>query len=169
MWETILTGVISGLIASVVFFIFLQIVKPRLKVSKQVSRSENNGRILYRIKVVNRSLSMICNLKYTLYYCSKNTERLVNIQEIEPAKSPFTTIKGRRKKDKHNEHAVRISYYFDEEQYPLKNGMYLKFVITANHSVTSTLKAVTRVYTEDDVITGSFETGDSFHIIPPNS
>lgn len=169
MWEAILAGFVSGLIASVVFFVFLQIVKPRLKVSKKISRGEKDGRTLYRIKVVNKSLSMVCNLKYTLYYCSENTERLVNIQEIEPAKAPFTTIRGRRKRDKHNEHAVRLSYYFDEDLYPLEDGTYLKFVITANHSVTSTLRAVTRIYTKDDVETGGFETGDSFHILPPNS
>jgi hypothetical protein len=57
-WESVLTGVGSSIVASIVFLIFLARVRPRLEISSVIAKepSKTDPTVtVYRIKIVNRS------------------------------------------------------------------------------------------------------------------
>ena len=169
MGGTILSGIISGIIASALFFIILQLVKPIIKVSKEINLKEKNGSIYeYHIKVVNKTLAMLTNVQYKLYFCKNIQNKLIDITEIKPKKPMISFIK------KHNhsetaEYAVRLSYKIDVSKYKFKeNGStgYLLFTISGTHSITGATKTIERIYTSDKIAEGFFAIGDSLVINP---
>lgn len=54
--DTLVLGVVASLVASAVFFAWMLLLRPRIGICQEISvRAVNDGRLEYRIKVVNRS------------------------------------------------------------------------------------------------------------------
>ena len=51
----IITGIIAGIIATVILSSVLFLLKPKLKISANICREEIGEKIIYKIKVVNKS------------------------------------------------------------------------------------------------------------------
>ena len=169
MGETILSGIISGIIASALFFIILQLVKPRIRVSKEINLKDKQGSILeYQIKVVNKTLAMLNNVHYKLYFCKKIQNKLIEITEIEPTKKPISFMKKHNRSES-AEYAIRLSYNIDTTQFNFTENDadgYLLFTISGTHSITGATKTVERIYTSDKIGKGFFAIGDSLIITP---
>lgn len=164
--STILTGVISGIIASMCFSLFLMLIKPKVKISDQICAEEENANdVVYRIKIVNLTLAMLTNLRYTLHYCKMHGDGISTLTEIEPRKTPIISIDRFNFKKDHTDYAVRISYDIDSTKYPLDDKCKLEFTFIADHALSSTTKCIKKEYHKDDIVRGVFESDKSIKII----
>lgn len=166
IYSAILTGVISGIIASVFFMLILLKIKPKVSISQEICISRTKeGKEVHQIKVVNNTRAMLVNVKYSLHYCEVYGDGIVTIHHIEALKSPITTITKYDKKDKLSKYAVRLSYDLDEEKYPLDENHKLLFTFLADHAVSNTTKSMEVEYYAKDVKRGVFESGTSTKVM----
>ena len=149
-------GISSGFISSLCFFIVLFLIKPRIKVSEEI----------YKIKIVNKTRSMLVDVDYSLFYKTIHKDGVDNLVEIPPYKSKLKYIsKYNSSKSKNDDYAVRITYKIDKEKYPLNNNNRLMFSIMASHHTTGTTKAISSEYDSSRIREGVFETGKSTKIL----
>lgn len=89
-----ISSVITGIIASVVFYFVLFLIKPHVKLSDVICiDSESDKYRIMKIKVVNLSRSMLMNVNYTLHYCVDYEDGLTDITEIPPKKTPSINVR----------------------------------------------------------------------------
>lgn len=162
MLASIVSGIISGLIASSIMFLLLLMIKPRIKVSDKMCVDPSDCRC--RIKVVNQSKFNLLDVKYTLLYCSKRGDGIVDIFEIEPAKSPVESMNKFDKGNPDHPYALRISYDL-KEHLPLRDKSYFEFTIRARHSFSNAVVFIKKKYGKEDLIKGHFETKSSMTIL----
>ncbi len=162
-WENLWIGVVSGVVASIVFFTVLLFIKPRIKVSKQIAVTDAEQSIC-QIKVVNNNIFKLKNVKYVLTYEEHKIGGNVDIQTILPMKEPVIFLYGKDRKDKNQRFALKISYSIPPEKRLTKNTR-LSFAIFGEHSLSNTISCKQVFYTEKDFIVGHFETGKSMKII----
>lgn len=162
----LLIGIVSGIVASICFSLFLLLVRPRIKVSSEICKDPNEEN-LYRIKVVNRSRFILNNLQYSLHYCIVTGDGIKQVQELKPRKSPLSYVHG-YKKTGSTDYAVRLSFFIDQSIYPFDNAV-LEFGIMANHSLSNTMCCKKVTYTSASIQEGFFETGESMTIIRSQS
>jgi len=158
----LVTGVISGIVASVVFYIFLFFVRPKIYVSSKACRAPEDGTLI-RIKVVNKTRFMLTNVKYALNFCQNQGDGVHQIKEIPPYRTPLEFIDKYSKNDENAEYAIRFSYKIPSD-ISLSDG-WLEFSIYANHGFSNTSTCVKKKYVSDDIISGIFETGTSMKIL----
>lgn len=91
--EQMISSVVTGIIASIVFYFVLYLIKPRIKLSDVMCiDSESDKYKIMKIKVVNLSHSMLMNINYTLHYCVDYEDGLTDVTEIPPKKPPYLKI-----------------------------------------------------------------------------
>lgn len=165
--SSLIIGIISGVIASIVIYIFVFMIRPNINISDKIAQSSDNGECIYRIKIVNNSLCALFNVDYHLHFCSSKSDGLVNIEEITPLKSKITYISGfkSKKRDENEKYAVRITFKIDESKYKLDDHSFLMFTLIATHGFTNTSKYIEKTYYIDDISKGHFETGKSMRIL----
>jgi hypothetical protein len=159
------TGVISGLVASVVFYYLLQRVRPEIYVSDKVRKvqTDDDG-TLVQIKVVNKTGYMLTNVKYALYFCKSVGDGVHSTDGIPPVKAqPLTFIDKYSQEDKNAEYAVRF-FYRIPPNVPIAEG-WLEFSIYAEHEFSNAAACVKKRYSSEDIIPGIFETGISMKIL----
>ena len=70
--ETVLLGVISSIIASIVFYLLMILIKPKFIISHKMSKTPVDSEYTdYMIKVVNMTRTVITNVSYSLEYCCR--------------------------------------------------------------------------------------------------
>jgi hypothetical protein len=164
--ESILTGVVSGIIASVCYALFLLLIKPRVKISDQIcAEDEGNSEVIYRIKIVNHTHAMLTNVKYTLCYCVMHGDGINTVTAIAPRKTPLISIDSFSRKQDNTDYAVRISYDIDKMKFPLDKMSKLEFTFIADHAMSNTTVCIKKEYTSEDIISGVFESDKSVKII----
>lgn len=168
--STILESILTGVVASFTFYVILLFIRPKLKVSSQIScRHIANNTDEYKIKLVNKTFSMLYNVRYVLYYCIERDDGIHDIEEIQPLKTPLTSITGYSLKRDNTDYAVRITYIIDNKKYVLNEKTKLIFVIMCNHSLSNTSKCIRMEYRVNDIKEGMFETDKSMKIISNES
>lgn len=162
--ETILVGVVSSVIASLVFYLWMILIKPRFDLSAKICLSKVDDDYMdYMIKVVNTTRSFITNVNYSLVYCKEGKDGIKEIQTVEPYKIPITNMN--KYTDKNTDYATRITYRLKRDEYPLKEDTYFMFTSQAYHSFSNAMRIKSVIYKEDDVQEGIFETGRSTKIL----
>lgn len=164
--ETVLSGIVSGIIASIGFAIILWLIKPKIKTSDKICVTKQNDKNVYRIKFINNTFVTLINVIYTLHYCVDYEDGLMDIKEIEPSKSKLTTLE--KKNFKNTDNAVRITYELCSKYFPLKDNARLIFTIQATHPISNTSICIKTVYHNRDIVFGEFETGKSTNFIMTN-
>ena len=165
----LITGIISGIVASVVFYIFLLSVRPKIYVSAKVCKMGEDGEgTLIKIKVVNKTRCMLTNVKYALNFCRSSGECVHEIENIPPCKRSLEFIDKYSKNDTNAEYAIRYSFKIPS-QMDISKG-WLEFSIHAVHGFSGTSACVKKEYMSADIEPGIFETGTSMRILAvPNS
>lgn len=164
-WESAIIGVVSGVVSSSIFFVVMSCIKPRIKVSKLICRSVENSKVIYRIKVVNLTRAMLTHLQYSLFFYEDDGKMVSNVFKISPAKEMLTHIDAYKGNENYSDYAIRITYEFDEDKFPLNERTKLVFTIFAQHTFSNSVACVKRVYSSQNVEMGKFETGKSTKII----
>lgn len=161
----VISGLISGILASLIFYVVLFSVRPKIHISDKICLTRNEkGELIYQIKVVNKTRSMLFNVGYTLLFCKKSNNGVYNTQDIQPLKEPIKVIAEYDKNNDNAEYAVRLSF-------PVKNisdkDEWFEFSICASHSFSNTSACMRKIYKKDDVDIkeGMFETKESMRIL----
>lgn len=184
--NTIIQGVISGLISSVIFLSILYFLKPRIiigdKISSQYVKIKGQDTHVYNFKVINKSLFFkLYDVRVMSYICKE----LPNTNGVDIHRSGITLLgSGTRTLNRFNRHhyfqnlirnestlSTRTDYaaQFSTEnnlKNALKNGSYIECQVLAKHSLTGFSKVVTRIFNhESKIIDGTFLSGNSCRII----
>ena len=164
--NTCIMGIVSGVIASICFSLFLLLLKPRVKISDKicVEFGEDNKKS-FKVKIVNKTRFMISNIKYSLEYCKMYEDGIHTTDLIEPCKSPLFYIKRFTRNKNDTDYAVRISYNIDATKYPLDENSKLIFTFMATHSLSNTTTCIIREYYAKDIVDGFFESDESIKIL----
>ncbi|MBD9291843.1 MAG: hypothetical protein EGS42_08110 [Coprococcus eutactus] len=164
MQQTIILGILSSTIASIVFYLWMVLIKPRFIISDKICKKRTkDDKIAYMIKVANTTHSFITNVSYSLLYCVEGEDGLKDIKIIEPYKPPLTYMNKYSKAN--TDYAVRITYLIDENQYPLTDASFFMFTFQAYHSFSNAMRIEKRTYRKENVQEGIFETGKSTKIL----
>lgn len=156
----LLSAVITGVVASIVYSLILLVIRPKVKISKEICMSKNtDGTMVYKIKVVNKSFAMLTNLKYSLYYCVEHGDGNETITEIKSRKTSILNINRYRLAEDKTDYAVRISYLIDPREYPVNDNCSFRFSFIADHALSNTTRSLSKVYRKEDIIEGNFQMG----------
>lgn len=90
--DTVLIGIISGVIASFCYSVAMMLIRPKIKISDEIAQKDE---ICY-IKIVNKTVATVTNLQYSLYYCEYHYDGSISIIEIPPRKEPLKIMKKNR-------------------------------------------------------------------------
>lgn len=162
--QTIILGIVSSVIASLVFYFLMILIKPRFIISGKIClKHVNNDEYDYIIKVANTTHSFITNVTYSLIYCEEGADGLKDIQTLKPLKAPITNISKYTRKN--TDYAVRLTYRLNQSKYPLDDSSYFLFTFQAYHSFSNAMKIKKQLYTKNDLQEGIFETGKSTKIL----
>jgi len=161
--DILLTGVVSGIVASAVFYIFLLLVRPKIHISDDISESHDDGKRIFRIKIVNKTCSMLTNVKYSLCYCKEISDGVFDSKEIVPIRPPINVISKYSGRDKYSEYAIRFIYEITPD-IDISEG-WLEFSIYAHHGFSNTCACVKKIYRAENIKIGVFETRTSMRII----
>ncbi len=159
--DQLIIGIISGIVATVFFSLFLLIVRPRIVISSEICKDPHLENV-YRVKIVNKSRFILIGLNYSLYYCKDAGDGIKKIQEIPPINTSLTFL-DKYTKSGPDDYAVRLSYLIDADK--LKGGSTLEFKIMAKHSLSNTMCCKKAVYAFNNIKQGFFETGKSMKIL----
>lgn len=166
MLESLLIGVVSGIVSSLIIYFLVFKIKPNVKISTQIAKSyDENNNAVYRVKIVNASKFAIYNLRYSLEYCNEGSDGIIFLESIPSRKGVLNYISKNKKEDTTDKHAVRISYDFNEQKFALDDSSYLRFTFIATHGFTNTTQYIEKNFYKKDIIEGSFETGNSLKIL----
>ena len=163
---SIITGIISGIIASIIFFVILLFIRPNVKISDNIScRSLDDNHLEYKIKILNKSMAMLSNVQYTLYFCKEGKDGMHTMEVIPPRKKPLTSLAKYGLYKKNIDYAMSITYDIDPIQYTLTNNSKLIFVLVCNHSLSNTTTCIQKEYRKSNIIEGIFETDKSMKVL----
>lgn len=162
--QTIVLGIVSSAIASLVFYLWMILIKPRFIISDKIClKKVDDESTDYIIKIANTTRSFITNVTYSLIYCVEGQDGLKDIRAIEPLKPPITHMNKYTKKN--TDYAVRITYRLKNEDYPLNDKAFFMFTFQAYHSFSNAMRISKKIYKNDDLQEGIFETGKSTKIL----
>lgn len=161
MGESIVAGVISGLISSVFIYIVTFRIKPKVNISDDICYDVKEKK--YRIKVINLSHANLVDVKYTLHACYRSGDGIVDIYEIPPMKARLEFFQAYSAEDKEADYAVRLSY--DLNDYVNKDYSYFLFTFHAKHAVSGTTVFIRKEFSKESIKCGRFETGKSAKVL----
>ena len=162
--DTIILGVVSSIIASLVFYLLMVLIKPKFIIADKIClKKVNNDEWDYIIKVVNLTHSFITNIDYSLIYCIEGKDGLKDIQTIKPHKEIIRNIS--KYSHKNTDYAVRLTFRINKEKYVLNENSHFIFTFQAYHSFSNAMKISKKVYGKDDLHEGIYETGKSTKIL----
>ena len=162
MMDSIIAGIISGILSSAIIAIALFGIKPKVIISNELCRDCKDGK--FRIKIVNLSRSNLIDVKYTLHYCRRYSDGIGDFHEIQPSKSRLEFLEAYSSDESYSDYAVRISYNIDD-RFELTNNDCIIFTFYAKHALSGTATFITKEYKASNVKCGHFETGRSTKII----
>ena len=162
--QTIVLGVVSSIIASIVFYLWMILIKPRFIISDKMSMSEeDDDNVYYMVKIANTTHAFLTNISYSLIYCVEGEDGLKDIRTVEPLKTPIKHMNAYTTKN--TDYAVRITYKLKKDEYPLDASTFFMFTFQAYHSFSNAMKIKKKIYRKNDIQKGIFETGRSTKIL----
>lgn len=165
--ESIVSGIVSGLLASGILTIVLFAIKPKIKIAKEACIDRDRG--ILSIKFVNMSRVDLIDVNYSLFYCLDKGDGNVNVQEIPPIKPRLRSVDKYDKKNPEHPYAVCITYDiavttgFGTDN--PKHNSFFEFSVCSRHSLSNAIGFTKERYTLDEIIEGRYETKKSTTIL----
>jgi hypothetical protein len=170
--SSLVTGVISGIVASLVFTLIMYNLRPKVKISPEINRTEyrDDGIIFYGIKILNNSrFTGLLDVRAELVLMTPfNAHGGPNFHMDDiPLKSNYLAHCNKySKKDKEGAYAVIFTTPVDIDSLWKTEGQFITFNIYAKHPFSGFSKAFEqKYYTKRDCIkNGRFTFGNKFDI-----
>ncbi len=169
----ILGGIVSGLIASVVFLVVTRWIRPKIFISKHISAyPSDTGEEVLRIKIINLRHRAVADLTVQIFLERKRAVHNGEIKVRTPVGKKFTshTQQQRKFRDKVYDNARRIRIDYNDLLAALATHPdgYLVVEVFARDAISGVGAAFTREYalSTDMCMFGSFEVGNGATIVP---
>jgi hypothetical protein len=169
LFTSIIVGIVSGFIASYLFLMyFLKRKKPKIEISKHISKQQFRGETNYFFKFVNKTKSEIYDVRVEATFY-KPVGDIVgrNLQgtDIELKDCLFMYIPCSKNDDKHNLHAMRIRTINDLGEQWKDDSSFIRLTIMAKHSLSGLNQVFSRDFHNKDCITSKkFVSGDDLSV-----
>lgn len=162
-----ITGIISGLISSILIFGFWQIQKPRLEISKEIAK---NSKGEFRVKIVNKTSRYISNIIIRLQVVKRTNGHngdVYNTYNLQLPHSEIMLINPRKDIKKNLDYAIRFVLPKDlEKHWADDTHTSLKLTVHCSNGFNTANKIYEQYYYRKSVIkNGEFECGDSMRIV----
>lgn len=165
-YPSILSGILSGIIASVILNHYYWNIKPNLLISDHIAKNSKNE---YRVKIINKSKFYITNIFIQVQLVTISNGKGGNILNVVNLDIPYKTlqiINPYDKKDSNALYAVRfvISNKL-EQQWENDEYTHLKLTIYCSNERNNASKLHEKIYhRKSDIKNGEFKCGESFEI-----
>ena len=164
----VLIGILSSIIASILFLWFLTKIRPQLEISDQIAKERSlEGKTIYKIKVINKTSHPIINIKAQLLLVTPTVVPggiLMETKKIPLKKSEVMYIEKFDRSDEEAKYAFRFVTYEDIENI-WENNKELLFRIMATHSVSGFTKVFEKkYYNKKSIKEGEFKIGEEMDI-----
>lgn len=169
----ILIGVLSSLVASIMFLLFNSRIRPKVEISRVIAKRPVSGASkppVYAVKVVNKGRRPVIAVRAELHLVTPTqipAGYVLITQEIKLKRSDLLEIPGFNRKDTEARHAFRFLTYEDLDALWSNDAQtYIRFRMYA----TDSLSGFGRVFTQDyhtkrrTLKPGDFHFGDSFEV-----
>ncbi len=177
LFDSMLPGLISGVIASGIFLFILTGLSPRLKLSKAAVLSKaltQKDKISF--KVINHTWSDLVNLKATLHTvrsipAGNGTRNIVKKITLTNADPPILPKSKPRQRNYSDNVYVFNAILSDAQLALLKEDVTLRFRLVAKHPVSGVHKVFQQRYSmsNDTIQEGIFAAGENFDILSSQS
>ncbi len=164
---SIASGIISGIIASILINIYYWRKSPKLLISKQIAKNKKGE---YRVKVVNLSKFYVTNVfvqMQLITISNGNGGTILNVKNIDIPYKVIKVIAPFDKKDINATYAIRFVIPNDLEQIwenDMQTNLKLLIYCSNEHNNSSKLYEQTYYRKEDSIKDGEFEFGKSTQI-----
>ncbi len=168
----LISGLISGVIASILCTLLSRSLKPKIVIADQIAKALENEKPVYRLKIVNRSMSYAKNIHITVQFIDRQNSSdrgiVVQTRPLKLVRKDFQFIEPYRRKDIEGRYAVRLKFADDiDALWEDPDHTSLEVSIYCENEVNGVGKVFKKVYPSKSYIhTGSYETGKSTEIIP---
>lgn len=163
-------GVLSSIVASLMFLLFLSRLRPKIVISPQIAKGEGLKReMVYRVKVINKTGRSIINIKAQLFLVKPSVRPggiTPTAKEIPIAKGEIMELSKFDLKDKDDNYAFRFRTYEDIKELWDNRQSFLRFKIYGIDSLSGFGKVFTQDYhtKRNSIKEGDFESGNSLEI-----
>ncbi|CAL2095556.1 conserved protein of unknown function [Tenacibaculum sp. 190524A02b] len=166
---SLVLGIISSIIASIVFIkFFLGSKRPKIEISKYISKVEKDGNTLYYFKFVNKTKSEIydVNIECTFHkpvgdFGGKN----LRSTDVKLSDHFCAYVASSNPSDDNNLHAIRIKTEEDILSKWDDSSSFIRLTIIAKHSLSGFNKVFTEDFNSKDCITDKkFQSGDNLDV-----
>ncbi|WP_369765218.1 hypothetical protein [Flavobacterium sp. WC2429] len=160
LMNTIFLGIITSFVASIVFTYLFTRLKPNLKISDEIAF--RNG--TFKIKIINKSKYAATNIKADMSYIGYfnvpgGRER--RSYKIDLLKDNIFDIDKFEKKSEHANNTYRfVTRQNLREGFTESNSEYIRFKITATHSLSNIGKVFEKQYNVNQITNGEFSFGN---------
>ena len=170
--DKVVLATFVGLISSGIFLYILSKYRPRIEISSVIAKGEdtNNGKTIYRIKVINRTKAPIVYINAQLHIFKRHQTATGEIWKSRPVtlnRSNPIAIDKYDKADSDANYAYRFVTYANlEETWNNDNVQFLRFRIVARHSIScfGVLACKDFRLKRNSIKVGEFSKGDSFDV-----
>lgn len=169
-YDSVLTGVLSSLVASLIFLMLLFALRPRISISECIARTNHDGRKVYVVKIVNRTWWRLYDIHAE--FAHLKFENVTGGQNV--YSKPLTMLKShiwsmnslfKLRPDPNAEFAI-LFVCLDDVDALWTDGSLFEFRVMAKHSFSGFSKIHKRRYYKaaTSVRSGSFKFGNSLEI-----
>jgi hypothetical protein len=167
----IVTGLFTSLISAMLFLYILNLLRPKIEISSEISKSVSlTNKLKYTIKVINKTKFDVYDIKAQLHIirkCQTPSGEIEKSELIELRRSdPFILGKFNRK-DINADYAFRFVTYADLDSiWNDDDKDILKFRIICKHQISGVLKCFQHEYRikRSVIKNGKFKAGNLFEI-----
>ena len=165
----IIIGLLSSLLASLMFLYFLNTQRPKIIISEQIAKSHNiDGHVEYQIKTINKTLRSITNIQAQLFLTTPTKIPGGILEKNDEIQLRTKNLYEMAKFDKKDKTAKYVFRFICEEDIEKKwnENSFLRFKISASHSLSGLISVFSKDYQtkEKSIKEGEFEFGKSLKI-----
>ncbi len=183
-WSSVVTGVLSSLIASLLFILVLFRVRPNIKIAPEIAKSDDEGNTVYVFKILNASpFFKIYDVNFELrIYKTENSpngedrkrvflEEAILINSYIPMLHKFNLkhisqwFNRAKKLSSRTDYAAQAGTKFNIPSV-LESGHSVTILIIAKHALSGFTKVKPETFKHvSQVVDGTFCSGNSFRIV----
>lgn len=145
--NTVITSIFSGLITSIIVFVYWQMKKPNLSISKEIAKNKKGE---YRIKIVNNSNFYVTDIQFQLQFrkiTNGGESPVYKAFYVELPYQQLLQISPYSKKDKEGNYAIRVVLPMNFEEYWDNDETTMAvFIIKCSNEYNTASKVFTQEY-----------------------
>lgn len=171
---SIIISVMSGFIASIITLIVFSFVKPKIKISENISCAIKDDAYIFQIKFINLTKCSIKNVDYSLALINEKNDNGIKTKEMNNVSLKKEKLRTIKKVSKFNtDYAIRISSKGNlseilndaKKHFNKKNEkVYFEFSVYAEHALTSAGKLFVKEFDINSFKIGEFESGKALAV-----